>query len=91
MSFRLYEATLRRNGRDVDPGRVAPFLLGADLDDTGQAPVTDQRLYLALEAAAKRCGCSDLRRDLPEYELQLRERGSRDVKVTYASHWREVR
>ena len=90
MTFQLYEARLRRKGRDVDPDRVPPFLLAVDLDDRAGAVVTDTRLYLALTAAAQRAGCHDLARELAEYDLQLRERGSRGVIATFASHWREA-
>lgn len=91
MSHQLYEATLRRNGRDIDTDRVPPFLVALDLDDPREAKVVDARLYRALAGAARRAGCTDLARELDEYDLQVRERGRREVKATFASHYREVR
>lgn len=89
MSNELYEVTLRRNGRDVDNNRVPPFLVALDLDDKREAAVADARLYRALLGAAKRAGCTDLAGELDEYDLQVRERGRREVKDTFASHWRD--
>lgn len=77
MTLAFYDFQLQRHDRNVG----TPFTDALDLDDVAAAQA---RLYLALRAAIKRQR-GDLR-DMGEYALELRERGGRDVVMTYATH-----
>lgn len=77
MSLIFYDITLTRWGRAVGE----PFTDALDLDDVPRARA---ELLLVLRAAIVR-GRGNVR-DLGEYGLDLRERGGRDVVMTYATH-----
>jgi hypothetical protein len=77
MAYAWYDFQLTRRGRAE--GNV--FTDALDLDDVQPAKV---RLLMILRAAIVRTNGS--LRDQGEYALELRERGGRDVVMTFATH-----